>query len=241
MRKKEIRLILSCCAVSIAAIMVAFTAYAATLNVPGDYGSIQGAIDNANPAGGDTVLCQPGAYTPVNFNGTPVTVECAVPRECIIDCSIDGPSSHGVAFENSEGSNSVLTGFKIMNAANAAILCNGSSPTITDCNMWDNNNSVCGAIEAYDSSPTINNCDLSHNTFTVFGGACFFGGSPTISNSDFYRNVGDWAGGIHFVDSSPTLSGCNITYNSASFDDPETAGGAVFFGGSPTITGGSIS
>ncbi|MBW1859648.1 MAG: right-handed parallel beta-helix repeat-containing protein, partial [Deltaproteobacteria bacterium] len=242
MRKKEIRLILASCAVSVAAIMLAFTAFAATLNVPGTYATINEAIDAANAE--DTVLCQPKDYTetelPVNFDGKAITVECADPRDCIIDC--DSNVEYGVVFVNNEGSSSVLTGFTIQEGDTAAIYCDLASPTISDCLLHWNDNSYCGGIEAYDSSPTISNCDIEYNWFNYAGGACFFGGSPTISNSDFYHNFGAFAGGIYFEDSSPALSGCNITYNSAAFDESwDVAGGAVFFGGSPTITGGSIS
>ena len=78
MHKKEIRLIVVGCAVSIAVMMVAFAAFAATLNVPGTYPTINDAIDAAGT--GDTVLCQPIDYTqsqlPVNFDGKAITVEC---------------------------------------------------------------------------------------------------------------------------------------------------------------------
>ena len=45
--------------------LLALTAQAADVTVPGDYSSIQGAIDAlaANPLLGDTVIVEPGTYT----------------------------------------------------------------------------------------------------------------------------------------------------------------------------------
>ncbi|MBW2170839.1 MAG: right-handed parallel beta-helix repeat-containing protein, partial [Deltaproteobacteria bacterium] len=217
MRKKEIRLILSCCAVSVAAIMVAVTAFAATLIVPGSYPypSFQNAITAAGP--GDTVLADPGTYTEtdIDFQGKAITVECAGPGDCTINC---GPEDgdYGFLFKSSEGSNSVLRGFRIEYADFAAIFCNGASPTITDCNMQYNGWESCGGIEGYDSSPTLSGCNIRFNSGLWAGAACFEGGSPT-------------------------LSGCNLSYNSTNIQSYDTAGGAAFYGGSPTITGGSIS
>jgi len=252
MRKKEIRLILSCCAVSVAAIMVAFTAFAATITVPGDYGSIQDAIINADT--GDTVLCQPDTYTPVDFMGKAITVDCdGSPGSCIIDCDLEGPENYGAVFSTGEGSNSLLRGFTIRDCGYAAILCgspiNGDiaasvpsgpgSPTITNCTMISNNGNECsGGIDSYNSSPTLVNCDINHNVGNTAGGACFYGGSPTITGGSVSYNTSWGVGGIYNGQSpdSLTMTGVGVSYNSG-----HKVGGILCEDASPTLTGCTIS
>lgn len=260
MRKKQGLLMLTVC---VAAIVLAPNAFGATLNVPGGYATIDAAIGAAGT--GDTVLCQPGTYTPADFMGKAITVQCASPPNCTIGCY--GTEPFGFIFENGEGANSVVSGFTIIGAMVAPISCTASSPTITDCVMRDNdageiggvycdgaspvinnctiedNNDSLIALGVFgenDSSPTITNCTFRNNHVSEAGVIAFVGGSPTISDCTVSDNNGELSGGMHFDNSSPTITGCTITANVGgtgiySSGDP-IAGGIVCAGGSPSIS-----
>lgn len=132
------------------ALMFATTPFApaAIRLVPGDYPTIQAAIDDCND--GDTVVVDPGAYYElINFSGKNIVVTSTDPNDptivadTIIDADEEGSA---VIFENGESSEAVLTGFTIRNGYGtldttlsaelktfwgAGIFCRQASPTIT--------------------------------------------------------------------------------------------------------------
>ena len=111
-------------------------AAAATLQVPGNYATIQSAIDAAQT--GDTVVVSPGVYVEnLDFRGKDITVISASgPETTIIDGNQSGPV---VVFTNGETRAAVLEGFTITNGSGfnagleilgGGIYCVGASPTI---------------------------------------------------------------------------------------------------------------
>jgi parallel beta-helix repeat protein len=135
------------------------------------------------------------------------------------------------------------------------ISCNGSSPTITNCNIkgnecggilciWDSSPTIehctikgneCGGIGCNGSSPTISNCTIKGNTADAGGGIGCWDSSPTISNSTITGNtaIDRHGGGILCLgESSPTIEHCTISYNTATGG----GGGISAFDSSPTIT-----
>ena len=92
---------------------------AAIINVPGDYPTIQQAIDAA--AGGDTVLVAPGTYIEnIRFKGKAIIVKSSDGPHVT---TIDGNHTKGlsvVSFIDEEGFGSVLEGFTITNGAGTA-------------------------------------------------------------------------------------------------------------------------
>ncbi|MBW1860248.1 MAG: thrombospondin type 3 repeat-containing protein [Deltaproteobacteria bacterium] len=187
-----------------------------TRNVPGDYATIQAAIDAAGA--GDTVLVADGIYrgasnVEVDFKGKAITVQSANgPSTCIIDGEDD--LVRGFIFDTNEVGNSVLSGFSITNCGWNAIDCAGSSPTIINCSFIDNGKSHLGNSAIFMS-----------------------GGSPTITNCSFNGNSAEWEGGaIQSHQSNPTISHCTFTGNSTQHFIPGAMGGAMFCaGGSPII------
>ena len=85
-------------------------AFSATIIVPDDYPTIQGAIDAAS--NGDTVLVAPGTYMErINFNGKAITLRSEYgPERTMIDADYLGIT---VIFSNGEGPDSLLEGFTI--------------------------------------------------------------------------------------------------------------------------------
>src|SRR5947207_6502047 len=104
------------------------TARAATINVPAGQPTIQAAINAAS--NGDTVLVAPGTYyESIYFLGKAITVTSSGgPSVTTIN---GGMVDRVVAFTDSEGRNSVLSGFTITNGTGGGIYMYYASPTIS--------------------------------------------------------------------------------------------------------------
>lgn len=185
-----------------------------TLTVPGQYSTIQEAINAAIP--GDEVLVEAGTYTGsgnknLDYHGKPITVRSASgdPAMCIIDCQGSG---RGLFFHSGETAAAVLQGFTVCNGYTTS-----SSPSGPE---------GCGICCTNNSSPTLVNCIISGNTAVYSGGgiACLILSSPNITNCLVSGNSG---GGIVCKSSSaPVITGCTISGNTSGY------GGGVLCGGS---------
>jgi parallel beta-helix repeat protein len=234
---------------------------AATINVPGDSATIQGAIDGAS--NGDTVQVAAGTYTEnINFNGKNISVIGAGPNLSIID----GDGSGSVVKCNSgETSTTVLGGFTITNGSatvGAGMYNYNSSPTVTNCTFSGNTaDSGGGGMYNNSSRPTVTNCTFSGNSAPNDGGGmynrsssptvinCTFSGNtagagggmsnssnsnPTVTNCTFSGNTGTSSSGgmFNYLNSSPTVTNCTFSGNSAN----NYGGGMFNFSSSPTVT-----
>ena len=255
------------CTSIVATCMLAGSTFAATINVPGDYATIQAAVDAVND--GDEVVVAPGIYTStadsvVNMHGKAITLRASgTPEETIID---GGTVRRGVVFTTNEGSATVLDGFAIMNCkpvvfsgwhgdSGAGVYCVSSSPTIRNCTIQNNEtvNSIGAGIACnINSSPLIENCVITHNFYSGAGGgtgagiSCYDASNPTILNCEISHNSCARGAGVACIvpgnwgasGSSPTITGCTISNNIASSN-----GGGIYCedSSSPTITGCTIS
>jgi len=131
------------------------------------FDTIQKAIDVAKDM--QTVLVRPGVYPNIDFMGKAITVagtEGAATIEAPLEYSRSGigpgwrEDVDGVTFHTGEGSDSVLNNFIIRYCSTAISLNYGSSPTISNITIADND----FGIAAYeDSNPDISNCILWNN------------------------------------------------------------------------------
>jgi hypothetical protein len=178
---------------------------AATLRVPGQYPTIQSAIDAA--ANGDLVLVAEGTYSgdgfaAVTFRGRSVAVRSeAGPERTIIDLQDTGGPAF--AFVYNESRDAILDGF-----------------TITGGYSYEG-----GAIDIWEASPTIANCLLMCNRSVWMiwghgGGIACRGGEPRLLDCTV---SGNWAddecpgldgGGLSVLDrASVVLERCVIWGN----------------------------
>jgi len=237
-------------------------------DAPADFTNIQAAINDANH--GDIVLVAPGTYTGpgnfgINFLGKAITVRS---QTCPENCIIAGESvGSAVYFDRGETDDSVLEGFKLINAKNTPprlplISCRGSSPSIINCIITGNHGD--GIRGSDSSSPTITDCTISDNSDwgirlsanintsnctpkitnciisgNQIDGINISGGSPLITDCTIRGNLGY---GIYCQDTpqnaiSPTITDCSISDNTGSGIYCNSTFGN---GGVPTINGCSI-
>ncbi|MBC8176882.1 MAG: right-handed parallel beta-helix repeat-containing protein [Deltaproteobacteria bacterium] len=211
-------------------------AFCATIRVPGDYSTIQMAIDEA--FNGDTVEIADGTYTgegnkDLNFDGKAITVTSKNgAANCIIDC---GGNGTGFIFNSGETKNAVLSGVTITGSSGGGIRCSSSSsPTITRCIIINNVAERGAGINCQESSPTITFCTITGNTASVGGGGgirCASSSSPTISDCNISGNTSvRHGGGIDCHSSVPTITNCIITGNTV-----DQEGGGIYLESSDAI------
>lgn len=214
------------------------SAFGSTLHVPGQYPSIQAAINGADH--GDTVLVGNGTYSgPGNSNldlmGKAIVLKSENGSE---KCIIDGQgSARGFYFQRGEGADTVVSGFTIINGyatQGGAIYC-ASSPTITHCTIRDSRADLGGGLFCQASSPIITSCRVIGNDADFGGGgmAFFASSSPTMTHCEISENVSNFGGGggIYVHESSPIITACTITANRG-----DQGGGIHCQKSSPTIT-----
>jgi parallel beta-helix repeat protein len=201
----------------------------------GELPTIQAAIDAAREDC-DTVLLADGAFSgtgnrDITFRGKRIVVRSQHGAEaCTVDCWGPGKitSHRGFSFVSGEGPESVLDGVTIINGIllgpsatrGAAILCDNSSPTITNCKITDGWAADAGAGICLDNnaSPSIIGCFVINNwANNIGGGVCCDNSSPSVTGCVITgnRSNGD-GGGIYLVDSpSAAIVGCTISGNIA--------------------------
>lgn len=211
----------------------------------GYYATIQEAIDNV--LHGDIIELADGIFSgpgnrDIDFHGKTVTVRAGNgdPTTCIVDCGGNPDEHRGFCFVAGEGPESVLESVTIRNGyvtgrkTGAGILCGeGSSPTIRNCILLDNNASGGGGggISCLASSPLIERCIFAHNAADQAGGAVLAreGAQPTIASCTLFGNRAPAGRGAGIYLSSPAtirLDRCIIVESvdgEAVCCDPESA------------------
>lgn len=208
------------------------------INVPGDYNTIQDAIDHAWD--GDTVWVADGTYAgegncDIDFDGRSIILRSVNGMDnCIIDCQQNG---RGFIFHRYEDANAVVNGFTIKNGApnsnpkigdpwisnyGAGFFCKNSSPTITNCRIIDNYAPANGLQLGYGGGIYGNNSDMQldgciiSNNWSVYGGGGIYleNSSPTIINCKIVDNITSYlGGGVCGIDSGIEMSNSTISQN----------------------------
>lgn len=179
----------------IVTLLTTVSALAVTVNVPGDYGTIQEGIDAA--INGDTVLVADGMYTgpgnvEIDFTGKAIVVMSeSGPNDCIIECAYTG---RGFKFQSGETNSAELIGFMISDGF--------ASPG--------------GGIAMLNSSPVIKRCIISNCMSGSSGGGVYInGGTPQFINSVIHNCTATEGGGLSSQDADITINSCVIAANTS--------------------------
>jgi parallel beta-helix repeat protein len=208
-------------------LVTASPAAASVITVPGNYPTIQAAINAA--ANGDTIVVSPGTYFEnIDFMGKLITVQSAQgPGVTTID---GGGVAPVVNFHNGETSAAVIQGFTLQHGASSASLANRGA----------------GVHIGYATSPTVIGNVITANSGCWSGlGLSVDNGSPTIRDNTITANLqpttgcyGALGGGILvFGAGSAQIIRNTITNNTSD----SGAGIALFAAGTPIIQNNTIS
>ncbi|MFH2000947.1 MAG: hypothetical protein ABIK28_14795 [Planctomycetota bacterium] len=201
------------------------------IRVPLDEPTIQGAIDCASGDEGDVVLVFPGTFHEnIDFRGKAIAIKSDQgPEKTVIDGGQAGPV---VTFSSSEGRDSVLEGFTLLNGASdqgGGIRCNGASPMIVNntitlnCATGTGYSGMGGGIRCYRASPAVLNNRFVNNQAEAGGGVSCLIADPEMIGNQFVDNTAGVGGAIFCKYSSPS-----IKENIFAGNDSEGGGGALF-------------
>ena len=180
--------------------------FATVIHIPLEQPTIQAGVDAALE--GDTVLVADGTYTgdgnrDIDFGGKNLVLMSENgPELTIIDCEGSEITPYrGFYFHSGEDSTAVLDGFTIQNGYapfdstlgsyfGGGILCvSGSSPTLTNCILSNNNAVIGGGMYCYESSSKFVSCTFLINSANVSGGAISLAiGNPVLIDCVFKDN-----------------------------------------------------
>lgn len=210
---------------------------------------IQNAIDAANDK--DVIIVKPGTYFEcINFKGKNITLasqffttgDSSYISKTIIDADNKG---RVVTFAQNETSAARLIGFTIQNGhsnTGAGILCDGTSPIITNCVIRSNFNEVVhsrphsGAITCRNNSKSmLYELTIDDNHGGDAGAICSVNSKPLLMKVEITNNSSDWwSGGIVCFNSKPIIINSLIANNKG-----PAYGGAIY--GSPVLINCTIS
>lgn len=172
-------------------IMAAANGYAAVLQVPGDFATIQAAIDAA--VDGDEVQVAPGTYVEsIDFAGKAIAVTGSGPTSVL-----QGPGSGSVVtFDSGEGPASVIDSFTIRDgdaAMGGGVRIVDASPTVRRNVIRENAAATRGSgiyAEGASAAPHIHNNLIMYNRHSTGDphAVQVFGASPRIENNTIVRN-----------------------------------------------------
>lgn len=214
---------------------------AATVSVPGDFPTIQAAIDGA--ADGSVVQIAAGHYAEkltISYVTRTLTLrgDVADPSQVVVDAS--GTTGAALSVVNC-GSNVQIEGITVSGGSGSmtdggGLFLANSDVVFRNC-VFENNSTPHdgGAGFILTSGGLFRDCVFRNNSATRFGGGlmmnvrvttaferCQFTGN-TAGNGD---DVEGWGGAVYSNDSTPTFIGCSFTGNHSKY----AAGGLAFVG-----------
>ncbi len=217
----------------IAILGIASCAFGADHDVPGDYLTIQDAIDAADNL--DRIFVAPGTWTGtgtsvIDFRGKQLSVQATGSvSETILD---GGDVRQCVLLVSGENASTYLQGFTITRGYGengGGILIQDSSPTILDCMIRSNvADTHGGGIAVFGGAASIRDCVVHGNSADDWGGGLFLsGGSTLIENTTISSNTAVNGAGAFSLETVELIwKSCSFVSNNAS--KSKGLGGGVF-------------
>jgi predicted outer membrane repeat protein len=174
------------------------------VSVPGDYQTIQAAIDTTPKGEFRIVSVAAGTYNgPFALGGHDVLIRGAGAASTVLQ--LDGQTLGSVVrFDGGESSSSGLDGVTVRGAISGSPL--PSNPAVL----------VGGGVIGLNSAAGIRNCVIESNVSSFGGGAYLLYCTSVIQNTVFRNNVAQAdGGGAQFFGGAITMNGCTVTDNLA--------------------------
>ena len=175
------------------------------LSVPGNYPTIQAAIDS-RPAGELwTINVAPGTYAgPINLSGKPIRLIGTGGAAVTTISGTAGQSQSVIRAISGESAISLIKGFTIRGGPTGTPL-----PSLPSASCG-------GGILVFNAQTSIENCIFTANEAPFGGGAYLLGHGGSITNCTFNANISQgYGGGLQLFDCSTTITGCTFPGNIA--------------------------
>lgn len=195
-----------------------------TLAVPGDYPTIQIAINIA--VTGDEVVVAPGMYfETLDLGGKAITLRSSGGPD-VTTVNAFGQFDSAIHAISGEGPDTVLEGltftggdatFAAPEDRGGGLYINGSSPTVINCIFTLNDAIVGGGVYCNGGSPTFTDCQFLLNAADLGGGAYFNASTIDIVGSTFQQNdaVVGQGGAIRAYNGTYSITDSTFTQNTA--------------------------
>jgi len=228
-------------------LVLASSTQATTWYVPDDFGTIQAALDAAGI--GDEIVVRDGTWTGdgnrnLDFGGKDLVLRSQNgPDACILNAEGNASVNQRVFnFQGNETREAVVDGFTItggyatwefqIGSTGGGINCkNGSSPTIQNCIIENNQANGGAGIYVSGSNPYIQTCIIRNNvvvTANGLAGGVYLGGSNgTVNDCEIRSNSAGSGAGIALSLGTPLVYNCRVIANIATNN-----GGGIFISSS---------
>jgi hypothetical protein len=175
------------------------------INVPGDYPTIQAAINSRPSDELWTINVAPGTYAgPINLLGKPIRLIGTGGAAVTTISGTGGQSQSVIRAISGEPAISLIKGFTIRGGPTGTPL-----PSLPSASCG-------GGLLVFNSQTSVQDCIFTANEAPFGGGAYLLGHAGSITNCTFNANVSQgYGGGLQLFDSSTTITGCSFTNNVA--------------------------